>query len=73
MEVAIMAAQDYIQPLAYSFNSFAQATGISSTNLRADAKAGLLKIKQRGRRRIILKDDGIQYLNNLSAGTVGSV
>ena len=68
-----MAAQDYIEPLAYSFQSFAQATGISSTNLRKDAKAGLLKIKQRGRRMIILKDDGVEYLNNLSAGTVGGL
>ena len=68
-----MATQDNIEPLAYSFQSFAQATGISSTNLRIDAKAGLLKIKQRGRRMIILKDDGVEYLNNLSAGTVGGL
>ena len=65
---------DQLQPekLAYSITGFSQATDIGTSTLYEDAKSGKLKTRLLGdgkrKKRIITRDDGIEYLHAFPAG-----
>lgn len=60
------------EALCFTINGFSQATGIGSSTLYEDAKIGKLKTRLLGdgkrKKRLILREDGIDYLHGFPAG-----
>jgi len=57
-----------IETLAYSIDGFCLASGLGRSETWKDISAKKLKTRKRGRRRIILKKDGQEYLESLPVG-----
>ncbi len=58
--------------LSFTIVGFSQATGIGATTLYEDAKSGKLKTRLLGvgmrKKRLILREDGIDYLHCFPTG-----
>ncbi|MCB2055547.1 MAG: hypothetical protein KDE35_15055 [Geminicoccaceae bacterium] len=48
--------------MAYRMHEFAAATGLSRSFLYMEVKAGKLKVTKIGRATLVLRDDGVRYL-----------
>lgn len=61
------------EKLAYSVRTFSEATDIGISTIYEDARSGRLVTKVLGdgrrKKRIILREDGLDYLQSLSDGT----
>lgn len=59
--------------LAYSVRTFAEATDIGASTIYEDARSGRLVTKLLGegkrKKRIILREDGLNYLRSMADGT----
>lgn len=53
--------------LAYSIEHFAKVTDLSRAKLYQEAKAGRLRLTKAGRRTLITRENGVAYLQSLSA------
>ncbi|MBV6494959.1 MAG: hypothetical protein JFAIHJKO_00058 [Pyrinomonadaceae bacterium] len=56
-------SEHVIDRFAFSIEELAMLTALSAPKIRKDIREGRLKSLKKGRRRLILKDEAVRYIN----------